>query len=228
LIGLLLGWHQPVGGRVVVDDVVLTRDHLDTLRGQIAWVDPTTQIWNASLLDNLRYGAAAAAAMPLSEVIEQADLRRILEGLPDGLQTSLGEGGGLVSEGEGQRVRLGRAMMRPNVRLVILDEPFRGLDRDRRRMLLSRTRAFWRDATIICITHDVAETLEFDRVFVIENGKLAESAVPIELAGQRSSRYRAMLDAERMVREKLWAHRMWRRLRIENGRLVEHEGVAAR
>ena len=50
--------------------------------------------------------------------------------LPDGLQTSLGEGGGRLSGGEGQRVRLGRALIRPGVRLVILDEPFRGLDRD--------------------------------------------------------------------------------------------------
>ena len=82
----------------------------------------------------------AAASPPLDQVLDAADLRDLLEKLPDGLQTQLGEGGALVSGGEGQRVRLGRGLLRPGARLVILDEPFRGLDRERRRELLARTR----------------------------------------------------------------------------------------
>jgi ATP-binding cassette subfamily B protein len=159
--------------------------------------------------------------MPISEVIEQADLQRVLESLPQGMQEPLGEGGGLVSEGEGQRVRLGRAMLRPDVRLVILDEPFRGLDRTKRRMLLGHARKYWRDATIICITHDVAETLGFDQVFVIERGELAESGAPFKLTALPDSRYRALLQAEKVVRDKIWAHPSWRRLRIDRGQLTE-------
>jgi ATP-binding cassette subfamily B protein len=112
-------------------------------------------------------------------------------------------------------------MLRPDVRLVILDEPFRGLDRTKRRMLLGHTRKYWRDATIICITHDVAETLGFDRVFVIEGGQLAEADAPFKLTAQPGSRYRALLQAEKVVRDKIWAHPGWRRLRIERGRLEE-------
>jgi ATP-binding cassette subfamily B protein len=220
-VGLLLGWHKPAGGRVVVDGETLDAEHLSRLRGEIAWVDPSIQLWNRSMLENLRYGASAGAAMPISEVIEQADLQRILEGLPEGMQAPLGEGGGLVSEGEGQRVRLGRAMLRPDVRLVILDEPFRGLDRTKRRMLLGHARKYWSDATIICITHDVTETLGFDQVFVIEDGQLVESGAPFKLTAQADSRYRALLQAEKVVRDKIWAHPGWRRLRIESGRLAE-------
>src|SRR6185503_5349512 len=90
----------------------------------------------------------------------------ILQKLPDGLQTSLGEAGGLVSGGEGQRVRLGRGALRTGARLAILDEPFRGLDRERRRTLMDRVRRWWKDATLLCITHDVGETLDFERVIV--------------------------------------------------------------
>ena len=140
---------------------------------------------------------------------------------PHGMQAPLGEGGGLVSEGEGQRVRLGRAMLRSDVRLVILDEPFRGLDRTKRRMLLGHARKYWRDATIICITHDVAETLGFDQVLVIEGGQLAEAGAPFKLTAQPDSRYRALLQAEKVVRDKIWAHPGWRRLRIERGQLAE-------
>jgi len=113
-----------------------------------AWVDPAVQIWNRSLLDNLHYGVESAGRKPLSAAIQGANLFDVLERLPDGLQTVLGEGGGLVSGGEGQRVRLGRSLMRPAIRLVLLDEAFRGLDPDRSvRRYWSRPRAIapcWR------------------------------------------------------------------------------------
>jgi ATP-binding cassette subfamily B protein len=124
LVGLLLGWHRAATGQICVDGVPLDTPHLEQLRRETAWVDPAVQLWNRSLLDNLRYGAHGDTALPLATVIEQAELRRILDTLPDGFQTPLGEGGGLVSGGEGQRVRFGRALLRPGIRLVILDEPF--------------------------------------------------------------------------------------------------------
>src|SRR5262249_49774052 len=139
-VGLLLGWHRAAGGRMLVDGEELGGARLAQLRGETAWVDPAIQLWNRSLIDNLQYGAPEDGGSPLGEVIESADLRCVLEKLPDGLQTELGEGGALVAGGEGQRVRLGRAMLRRNARLVILDEPFRGLDREKRQALMGQAR----------------------------------------------------------------------------------------
>jgi ABC-type transport system involved in cytochrome bd biosynthesis fused ATPase/permease subunit len=221
LVGLLLGWHQPATGRVLVDGAPLAGSRLEQLRGETAWVDPMVQLWNRSLLENLTYGAAEGTAMPLGRVFEDADLRDLLQTLPDGLQTTLGEGGALVSGGEGQRVRLGRAMLRRRVRLAVLDEPFRGLGRERRRQLLDRVKDVWREATLMCVTHDVGDTSAFDRVLVLEGGRIVEDASPAELAGRAGSRYRAMLEAELAVREELWSGAAWRRLRLEGGRLVE-------
>jgi len=154
-------------------------------------------------------------------VIEASALRGVLEKLPDGLQTPLGEGGALVSGGEGQRVRLGRSLLRSGVRLVILDEPFRGLDREQRRELLARARQWWSDATLLCITHDVGEVLAFGRVLVVEEGRIVEDGVSADLAERPDSRYRAMLEAEEAVREGLWSSAAWRRLWLEGGRLTE-------
>ena len=221
LVGILLGWHRPASGRVLIDGWPLDSDRLERLRRATAWVDPSVQLWNRALLDNLRYGGSAAVSPPLDQVIETADLRDLLETLPDGLQTPLGEGGGLVSGGEGQRVRLGRGLLRPGVRLVILDEPFRGLDRERRRALLARARQWWRGATVLCITHDVGETQGFGRVLVVDGGQIVEDGAPADLAARPGSRYRALLEAEREVREGLWSSDIWRRLRLEEGRLVE-------
>jgi ABC-type bacteriocin/lantibiotic exporter with double-glycine peptidase domain len=221
LVGILLGWHRPASGRVLVDGCPLDGPRLECLRRDTAWVDPTVQLWNRALLHNLHYGTPAAASPPLDQVLEAADLRDLLEKLPDGLQTRLGEGGGLVSGGEGQRVRLGRSLLRPGVRLVILDELFRGLDRERRRELLARARRWWRAATLLCITHDVGETRGFGRVLVVEGGQIVEDGAPVDLAARPGSRYRALLEAEREVREGLWSSGVWRRLRLEEGRLVE-------
>ena len=155
----------------------LDGERLRSLRRVTAWVDPAVQLWNRSLLANLQYGNQDGDNA-IGNTLEEADLFGILERLPEGMQTALGEGGGLVSGGEGQRVRLGRALNRKDVRLAILDEPFRGLDRAKRRALLIQARVHWRDATMLCITHDVGETQAFERVLVIEDGRIVEDAAP--------------------------------------------------
>jgi len=221
LVGLLLGWHRPASGRVLVDGLPLDDRHLAHLRQATAWVDPAIQLWNRSLLDNLCYGVAGNYTPPVAMAIAQAELQSVLERLPDGLQTLLGEGGGLVSGGEGQRVRFGRALLRPGVRLVILDEPFRGLDRAHRRDLLARARQVWREATLLCITHDVGATQRFARVLVVEGGRIVEDGPPATLAACPETRYRALLDAEAVVHERLWSHRRWRRLWLADGCLRE-------
>jgi ATP-binding cassette subfamily B protein len=109
-------------------------------------------------------------------------------------------------------VRFGRALVRPGARLVILDEPFRGLDRAQRHALLARARRQWQHATLLCITHDVGATRTFDRVLVVEAGRIVEQGAPADLAACPDSRYRAMLEAEVTVREGLWASGVWRRL----------------
>lgn len=222
LVGLLLGWYHPAKGQVLVDGELLQGTRLHIMRKETAWVDPSIQIWNRSLHDNLYYGTQGSVpSESLETIMEQADLLDILMKLPEGTQSTLGEGGGLVSGGEGQRVRLGRAMLRPDVRLVILDEPFRGLDREKRRLLLERSRRYWQDATLLFISHDVGETDTFDRVLVIEEGRIVEDEAPTILKQQTESRYQELLGSEKAVRQGLWESAEWRHLWLEKGQLHE-------
>jgi ATP-binding cassette subfamily B protein len=172
----------------------------------MAWVDPEVHLWNKSLLDNVRYGATSAplARDALGHVMESADLKGVVDSLPNGLQTALGEGGAFLSGGQGQRVRLARGELRPGVGLVILDEALRGLDRDQRHSLLGRAREHWRDATLICITHDVAETLAFPRVVVIDQGHLVEDGDPKVLAQEPTTTFATLLATEARNRALLW------------------------
>ncbi len=224
LVGLLLGWHAPAAGEIRVDGAPLDAERLSRLRRETAWVDPEIQLWNLPLLDNLLYGARPEAVGRVREALAAAELRSLLQQLPLGLQTPLGEGGALVSGGEGQRVRLARAFLRHDARLVILDEPFRGLDRAARERLLRRARRWWPGATLLCITHDLETTRDFDRVVVIEGGRIAEQARPAELAARPDSLYRALLDREQAVRRRFSEGSGWRRLVMHEGRLEEAGG----
>ncbi len=219
LVSLLLGWHRLAAGTIHIDGTELDGQQLELLRHQTAWVDPEIQIWNRSFHENLSYGHDPE--QPLAETLRGADLMGLLEKMPDGLRTCLGEGGALVSGGEGQRVRLGRAMLRAQARLAILDEPFRGLDRTTRHELLLRARTLWSRATLLCVTHDISETLTFPRVLVIEHGQLVEDGAPQVLAQQVDSAYARLLRAERQANQQVWGDPDWRHLTLDRGELVE-------
>jgi ABC-type bacteriocin/lantibiotic exporter with double-glycine peptidase domain len=208
LVGALLGFMQPVAGEVRVE----------ALRREIAWVDPGIQLFNATMEENIRY-ASGAEVSRLPFALSEAELYDVLQRIPDS-QMPLGEGGGMLSGGEGQRVRLARALMQPAPRLVILDEAFRGMDRELRDELLRRCRRLWSEATFLVVTHDVDETLECDRVLVLQAGRVAEYDTPAALAARADSLYNGMRAANRGTREELWESGVWRRLELRNGRLT--------
>ena len=148
----------------------------------------------------------------------------VLEGLEQGLDTPLGADGALVSGGEGQRVRIARAMLRANCRLAILDEPFRGLDRETRKALTASARTRWADSTLLFVSHDIEHALDFERVLVVEDGRIVEDGHPRDLA-MRETKFRTMLEAERDVLEELWSAARWRRITVESGGLIEEKSA---
>ncbi len=221
LMGLFLGWHRPAEGRLSVDGLEIDGAGLERLRRQTAWIDPSVQLWNRSMLDNLRFGVAPDRPLAIGRALADAELHDALERLPGGLGGSLGEGGALVSGGEGQRVRAGRAMLRHGVRLALLDEPFRGLDRGARGRLTERVRRQWSGCTLVCATHDLTLTRSFDRVLVIEAGRLIENGAPEELLAREDSHYRALLALEARQDKERWSGAAWRHLEMVDGRLGE-------
>ena len=221
LIGLLLGWHALASGAALVDGEVLDAAKLAALRRSTAWVDPAIQLWNRSLRDNLDFSTTDANAAHVAQAMRLADLAGVSQRLPEGLATSLGEGGALLSGGEGQRVRLARAMTQDGVRLVLLDEPFRGTDREQRQNLLETARRHWATATLLCVTHDIGETLTFGRVLVVEDGRIIEDGRPDNLAAM-PSRYAELLAAETLAHTSLWQGRQWQHLHVGDGHVRRH------
>jgi ABC-type bacteriocin/lantibiotic exporter with double-glycine peptidase domain len=221
LLGLLLGWYTPAAGTLHVDGAPIDAAVLAQLRARTTWIDPQVHLFDATLFENLCYGNGDAAASRVGRAIEQADLAPLLGRSQEGLQLSLGENGSLVSGGEGQRVRIARALGREAPRLALLDEPARGLDRSAREAFLATARRHFAGSTMFYVTHDIAHTLGFDRVLVVEDGRIREQGPPAVLAARPGSRYRQLLDLETTAARELWSGSAWRRLRMSEGRLVE-------
>ncbi|WP_437580121.1 ATP-binding cassette domain-containing protein [Sorangium sp. So ce887] len=221
LLSLLLGWLRASRGEVLVDGRPFDDAAVGRLRRATAWVDPAIQLWNRTLLENITFGHAGDALARVPLAMGQADLTGVLESLPDGLQAAIGEGGARLSGGQGQRVRLARALMKGDARLVLLDEPFRGLERERRRALLARAREHWARATLVFVSHDVMDTLGFDRVLVIEGGRVVEDGAPRALMEDPRSRYRALAEADARARDEVWSKGRFRSATMESGRLIE-------
>lgn len=217
LIGVLLGFHRASSGEVLVDGQPLDDLTLDQLRQRTAWVDPTVQLWNASLVENLLYGTQTDG-VEVGTALEATGLTTVVASHEDGLATELGESASLLSAGEAQRVRFARGFLKQSPRLVLLDEPFLGLERERRRTLLTQARARWRGVTTLYVTHDVNETRSFDHVVIVERGQVVEQGDPRALATS-SSRYRRLLQVQETAVNRLGGAD-WRRVRMESGRVA--------
>ncbi|WP_089719002.1 cysteine peptidase family C39 domain-containing protein [Candidatus Entotheonella palauensis] len=95
LVAALLGWYRPSVGDIHIDGKPFHGSMIDQVRQATVWVDPSVQLWNRTLVDNLHYGMADTHAVPFRDAVEQANLRFVIDKLPQGLHTLLGEGGGL-------------------------------------------------------------------------------------------------------------------------------------
>ena len=122
----------------------------------------------------------------------------------------------MVSDGEAQRVRVARALGRPAASLVVLDEPFRGLEAERRRHLLARLRETWARSTVLCATHDLADTLGFDQVIILDHGRIVAHGPPDDLLADPHGPFARLVDA---AQQAPWAGWQVRRL-TETGERV--------
>lgn len=221
LLSLLLGLRAPSRGAIYADDKLLMGETLHALRRQTAWIDPSVQLWNEAFLANLMYGHEEVHRS-MNSVLEVADLVGVVGRLPEGLVSRVGSDGTLLSGGEGQRLRVGRALLNERSRLALLDEPFRGLDRDLRSKMLQDLRDVFCQETLILVTHDVEHVVGLDRVLVVEDGRIVEDGAPNELLAHES-RFRELYESDLRNKETVWNDDDWIRVEVTAGQATVHD-----
>jgi thiol reductant ABC exporter CydD subunit len=163
LLAILLGLAKPDAGRIRLGDVDLTDLDPDAWRERVAWVPQQPHLFAATLEDNVRLGRAGADEPDVRRALADAGLTELVERLPDGLATMLGERGAGLSAGERQRVALARAFLR-DAPLLLLDEPTASLDGQTESDVLEAVRRLAFGRTVVIVAHRPALMALADRV----------------------------------------------------------------
>lgn len=173
LLEVLLGFVDPVAGTVTVGGVDLRRVAPADWRRRIAWVPQRPYLVRGTIADNLRLGDPDADSAALARSIELSGLSGLVERLPLGLETPVGEGGLTLSAGERQRIALGRAVLR-DAPLVLLDEPVAHLDAAREVSLRQTFGPWLEHRTVVVAAHRHGVVGRVDRTLVLIDGRLVE------------------------------------------------------
>ncbi len=173
LAHLLLRLAEPEAGTIRCGGVDLAEVDPREWRRQIAWVPQRPTIFSATFADNLRLFNPDASNAKLTEAIGVAVLGDVVAGLPDGLETMVGEGGRRLSAGQVQRIALARALL-SEAPLLVLDEPTAHLDQDTEQELAEAINEAARDRTALIISHREEPIAKADRTFVLDTRGLSE------------------------------------------------------
>jgi len=175
LINLLCRFYDPQGGEVLVDGVSLRDVTLNELRRKIALVTQQTELFNETILHNIRYGRWEATEQEVIAAAELARAHEFISSFPDGYQTIVGPNGHRLSGGQRQRIALARAFLR-NSEILILDEATSQIDVESEGLIHEALSDFGQYRTLIMITHRESTLSLATRIVRIENGTL--EAVP--------------------------------------------------
>ncbi|WP_163648816.1 thiol reductant ABC exporter subunit CydC [Modicisalibacter sp. 'Wilcox'] len=168
---LLTRQIDPSTGRVTVDGTDLRQVSLDDLRDRIACLTQHSELFQASVADNLRLADPEADEAALWRVLEAVDLAEWARSLPEGLETRVGESGRRVSGGQARRLALARVLLRP-ADVVILDEPFTGLDDATAARVASRLDTWLAECSVLYLAHDASRLPGVTRALTLSEGHL--------------------------------------------------------
>ena len=180
---LLLRFAEPAAGRIVIDGRSLASVPAEMWRQQVAWVSQTPYLFYGTAAENIRLARPEASDDEVVWAARQAQAHDLIEALPEGYQTVIGEQGARLSGGEAQRIALARAVLK-NAPLVILDEATAHLDPETADAVSAATERLLRDRTALVIAHRLETVRRADRILVIDGGRMVESGTHAALLAQ--------------------------------------------
>ena len=180
IVALLQRLYDPDSGEVAIDDQVIGHVTQESLRGSIAVVQQDISLFHRSLLENLRYGRPEASDEEVYRAVEAARCAEFIDRLPEGYQTLVGERGMKLSGGQRQRLAIARAFLM-DAPIVLLDEATSALDTESEQSIQEALARLFRGRTVIAIAHRLSTLDSFDRIVVLDRGRIIEDGPPRRL-----------------------------------------------
>ncbi len=173
-------FYDPNAGRITIDGCDLKEVTLESLRSQIGMVTQETFLFHASIRENLLYARPEATQDELVAASRAAHIHELIERLPQGYDTLVGERGFRLSGGEKQRLSIARAILK-DPRILILDEATSSLDSASEAAIQAAMEPLLRGRTCLVIAHRLSTVLSADQILVLERGRLVEEGTHGEL-----------------------------------------------
>jgi ATP-binding cassette subfamily B protein len=194
LVSLMQRFYQVQNGRVLIDGHDIARVTEDSLHNAIAVVPQDTGLLNRTLLENIRYGRPDATDAEVWEAATAARCRPFIESLPHGLDTMIGDRGLKLSGGQRQRIAIARAFLK-DAPLLLLDEATSALDIEAEEAIREALENLMAGRTVIAIAHRLATLRNFDRILVLQGGRVVEDGAP-DMLLRRPGAYSRLIDRE--------------------------------
>ena len=193
LVSLLPRFNEPTRGRILLDGENYESYTLASLRRQIAWVGQSVVLFDGTVAENIAYGEMAGASeADIVAAAEAAHAMEFIAGMPDGIHSTIGEGGNRLSGGQRQRIAIARAILK-DAPILVLDEATSALDTESERLIQQALQGLMRDRTTLVIAHRLSTIEHADQIAVMDRGRIVERGTHAELlalAGQYAALHR--------------------------------------
>ena len=180
LFALLMRFHAPQSGDVLLDGVAVDQLALNDLRHRIGVVPQEAVVFSGTVMENIRYGKPEASDQEVQAAAEAAFAKEFIADLPQGYETYLGDRGVRLSGGQRQRIAIARAILK-NPPLLLLDEATSALDAHSEHMVQAALEKAMQGRTTLVIAHRLATVQRADCIWVLDKGKLVEQGTHQEL-----------------------------------------------
>ncbi len=174
LLALLLRLYEPSRGRILIDGIDIRRFTRESLRRAIGIVPQDNMLFAVSVRENIAYGQPQASVEAIEQAAQSARAHEFIVDLPQGYDTELGERGSNLSGGQRQRLCLARALVKAPV-ILVMDEATASVDAVSARLIHEAVARVHRDRSLIVISHEYADMAAYDRILVLQDGRLVES-----------------------------------------------------
>jgi len=188
IMNLIIGFNTATGGKLTVDGRDIKELDLHHYRKHISVVPQNTVLFSGSIRDNITYGSRNISEKQLANAIKMARLESVIENLPNGLDTSIGEHGSKLSGGQRQRISIARAIIR-NPSVIIFDEATSALDSETEREIQKAIESLSKGRTTFVVAHRLSTIRNADKIAVMKNGVCVEFGSYDELMEKKGEFY---------------------------------------
>ncbi|EIX1152796.1 ABC transporter ATP-binding protein [Listeria monocytogenes] len=195
ICNLLPRFYDVSAGEITIDGENIKRFTLPSLRAQIGVVQQDVFLFSGTVRENIAYGKLDASDEEIEHVVKLAHLSKVVEEMPDGLDTVIGERGVKLSGGQKQRLAIARMFLK-NPPILILDEATSALDTETEQVIQASLEELAEGRTTLIIAHRLATVKHADRIIVVNETGIAETGTHDELLAQDNGAYKRLYDAQ--------------------------------